>query len=408
MTVATDREPHSQQRNSLFAWVSQTPLGKSVVQLAASRRFYQSLGVVMLLGYIAILTVGTWMRPGYNWDMTAYVSTVLENRIEDPVARHAETWRIIEQGASADDLQKLRFASEYSRHQWENPDDFATMLNFYRMKVGYIELARLVEPIFGLDKGLILLSIVPSVMFGFFCLWWLNREDVLEGAIILTPALALVDYLHMFTVVSPDMLGTVLTGLAVFSMTRNKDGVACALLLSAIMLRPDSIVLLFAFVIAALLFGWNKTLYLLTFLVGVVIVLTLQKSGGYVGWWRHLYFSLIEQVGTLVNFDPPFSFAVMSKAYANGAAVALATNRWPAALLLMVIIWGLIYRAGRLKQPRINAIIFALAISVAGKFASFPLPEDRLYFPAIACMALLLVIALKPRFDLGYGGAKAS
>lgn len=406
MTTTLDSQARLEQPTSLFSWACKTAFGQAIARIAGNRKVYQVLGVVMLLSYVALLTIGTWVRPGYNWDMTAYVATVLENRIEDPVARHAETWRIIEQGASPTDLKQLRYASEYAQHQWENPNDFATMLSFYRIKAGYIELARLIEPVVGLDKALILLSIIPAALFGLFCLWWLQRTDVLEGAIILTPVLALVDYLHMFSVVSPDMLGTLLTLLAVYALTRQRDGVACAFFLAAILLRPDSIILLFAFVIAAVLFGWKKTPFIITFVVGVAIAVTLQKWGGYIGWWRHLHFSLNDQVGTLVNFDPAFSISAMAAAYAKGAALALANNRWPAALLLMVVIWRLLYRAGRFKQPRINAILFALAISVAGKFASFPLAEDRIYFAPIACMALLLIIALKPRFDLGYGGAR--
>jgi hypothetical protein len=43
--------------------------------------------------------------------------------------------------------------------------------------------------------------------------------------------------------------------------------------------------------------------------------------------------------------------------------------------------------------------MFALTIGLLGKFASFPLPDDRFYFVFTAGMAMLLVVMWKPRFD---------
>ncbi|MDP3895863.1 MAG: hypothetical protein Q8Q62_04235, partial [Mesorhizobium sp.] len=68
-------------------------------------------------------------------------------------------------------------------------------------------------------------------------------------------------------------------------------------------------------------------------------------------------------------------------------------------LVLMTAGWALLNRFGRVGAGRANALIFAMAIGTLGKFASFPLPDDRFYFAFISAMAMLLMAAWKPRFD---------
>jgi hypothetical protein len=43
-----------------------------------------------------------------------------------------------------------------------------------------------------------------------------------------------------------------------------------------------------------------------------------------------------------------------------------------------------------MRDGRANALAFALAIGTLGKFASFPLPDDRFYFVFISGMAIVL------------------
>jgi hypothetical protein len=46
--------------------------------------------------------------------------------------------------------------------------------------------------------------------------------------------------------------------------------------------------------------------------------------------------------------------------------------------------------------------MFALAIGALGKFASFPLPDDRFCFVFVAGIATLLVTMWKPRLDQAF------
>lgn len=386
--------------SSVVDWALRTSAAESVAKAASSRTLYERLAVMLVATTVAMLAIYTWLKPDYNWDMVAYIATALEDRIDDPVALHAETWREIEKGASEANLYHLQYGNPYNRNQWENPVDFQSQLSMYRVKVGYIAMLRAMEPLVGLDKASILLSILPSVAFGFFCLFWLRQEDALQGAIVLVPMLGVADYLHMTTAVTPDMLVALVSLAAIYFLMRQRDVLACALLLASVLLRPDSLILIFAILIAAFVFGWRKTPFVVTFVAAFAICMAISKYGDHPGWWAHFYFSCVHIQNSMANFAPDFSMVDFAKGYVRGVMVALLDNHWPALLLLSLAGWGLLHRAGKAGAPRFNALMFALAIGTLGKFASFPLPDDRFYFVFVAGMAILLVTAWRPRFDV--------
>ena len=176
-----------------MAWALRSPVGETMVRAAGRRSLLdRATAALMVLTILAIAAYGT-LKPDYNWDMVAYVASALENGIDDPQALHDETWRLIDQGASEADQFKLKQSNPYNLHQWENPADFKSQLSMYRVKVAYITLLRMLEPVTGLVTASILLAVVPSVLFGALCLWWLGRESALQGAVVLMPVLLLAD-----------------------------------------------------------------------------------------------------------------------------------------------------------------------------------------------------------------------
>lgn len=384
----------------MLGWARQTGLARSAAKLASSRAFFDRLGVILLVTTVLMLSVVTWLRPGYNWDMVAYVATALENRIDDPVQLHAETWKEIEKGANEGDLRLLRYDQEYKQHQWENPVDFKSQLSMYRVKVAYIGLIRALEPIVGLDKAAILLSILPSLAFGTLCLYWLRREDALQGTLILVPVLGLADYLHMTTLVTPDMLTSLMALAAIYLLMRQRDVAACLVLFASVFVRPDSLILVFAILIAAVVFGWRKTPFVVTFIAAFVAAMAISHYQGHPGWWAHFYFSTVQAQDSMANFNPSFSWAAVAKGYVDGVMLTLTQSTWGELLVLSVAAWGLLRLAGRGGNSRFDGLVFALVIGALGKFVSFPLPDDRVYFPFIASLAVLLIATWKPRFDL--------
>ncbi len=160
MTVADDR-------NRADPTGGQSPIGRiltSAFVASLSRRFIvrpvlDRVAAILLLLVIVGTAAYALVRPDYNWDMVAYIATALEDRIEDPETLHAQTWAAIEPGAREVQLYHLQASNPYNLHQWENPVDFQSQLSMYRVKIAYIAMIRGLEPVFGLAKSSILLSV---------------------------------------------------------------------------------------------------------------------------------------------------------------------------------------------------------------------------------------------------------
>lgn len=388
-------------QGTLAGWALHTGLAKRLIQAAGSKTLLDRLAAVFFALVCLAISVYALVRPDYNWDMVAYVATALEDRYSDPAELHAQTWQRITEGASESQLYHLQYSNPYNRNQWENPADFQSQLSMYRVKIAYTALLRTIKPLTGLVTASILLSVLPSLAFGVLCLYWLHREDALQGAFLLAPMLLLADYGHMTTAVVPDMLVSLISLFAIYLLARGRDIAACLVLFVSVFIRPDNIILLFALLLTAIAFGWRILPFLVTFVSALAGSVVVAKFGGHPGWWAHFYFSCVEIQNSMANFHPDFSFSAFARGYARGVLVAIMDNDWPAILALLLAAWALLNRAGRIGSARANALVFALAIGTLGKFASFPLPDDRFYFIFIGGMAVLLATMWKPRFDGG-------
>jgi hypothetical protein len=387
-----------------IAWALDTGIGRSLAQAAANRTLLDWLGGA-LFGFVCLFIAAyALVKPDYNWDMVAYVATALEDRYEDPAELHGATWKVISESAPEAQLYEIQYGNPYNKHQWENPADFQSQLSMYRVKVGYVWLMRVIEPVVGLAHAAILLSVVPSLLVGALALYWLARENSLQAGFILAPLLMLADQAQMTSAVVPDMLLSLVSLAALYSFVRGREALACVLLFASVFVRPDNIILIFALLLTAIIFGWRVLPMLATFLASLLACVTISKYGGHPGWWAHFYFSCVQIQNSMAGFQPDFSLVAMLQGYMRGVVVSLIHNDWAALLALFVAGWALLHRYGRAISSRQNALLFALAIGTLGKFASFPLPDDRFYHVFILGMAVLLVTIWKPRFDAAVGG----
>lgn len=388
------------QQDTLANWALRTGPARSLIRGAGNKTLLDRLSAAFFALVCLAIAAYALVRPDYNWDMVAYIATALEDRHADPADLHAETWKRITEGASEDQLYHLQYSNPYNRHQWENPADFQSQLSMYRVKIVYTAMLRAVEPFTGLAMASILLSVVPALAFGALSLYWLGREKALQAAVVLAPILLIADYGHMTTAVVPDMLVSVVSLLALYLLARGRDVAACVTLVGSVFIRPDNIILVFALLLTAVAFGWRVLPFLAAFVASLAGSMVVAKLGGHPGWWAHFYFSCVEIQNSMTNFHPDFSLAAFIRGYVRGAVIAIMDNDWPAILVLLLAAWALLNRAGRTGSPRANALVFALALGTAGKFASFPLPDDRFYFVFIGGMAVVLATMWQPRFDV--------
>ncbi len=393
-----DRIMTAQDRRTLMARLLDLKVLAPLFRLIGSSRALDRLAAAIFAFGILVVAGYAVVKPDYNWDMVAYVATALEDDYPDAKDLHRETWSRIEAGASERQLYHLKFSNPYNLNQWENPDDFKSQLSMYRVKVFYVAALRALDPVIGVVQGAFLLSILPSILFGALALWWLWREKALQAAFLMLPMLLMADYLPLSTVVTPDMLVTVVSLVAIYALWRSHDWLAAVLLVLSVTIRPDNLVLLIAAAMTAVLFGWRKTPMLLALAAGFAVAIFISKSGEHPGWWPHFYFSTVQIQNSMAGFNPPFTLQSFAHGYARGLIVSIQHNDWISLLAILSLGWALLAKAGKITHPRAHALAFMLAIGTLGKFASFPLPDDRFYFVFIAGFALVLLAAWKPQF----------
>ena len=384
--------------SGLIGLVLSSRPGSGLADIAGRRSVLDAAGALAMLLMIAVSAAYALVKPDYNWDMVAYVGAALENRYEDPRALHVETWRLIDEAVTPEAQAALKFGDPYREAQWSNVDNFKSQLGMYRVKAGYIQALRLIEPVTGLVRGAMLLGLLSAVAFGLLTLWILWREKALQAGLVLAPVLLMAGFARMTSSVAPDMLlGLVSLG-ALYALFRGRDAIGCLLLVAATLVRPDGVIFAFAILIAAVLFGLRWAPVALAFVAAFALATVMSKLGGHPGWWAHFWFSTVETQNSMANFHPDFSLAAFVKGYARGLLSSLHASNWLPLLALVTAGWAWLSR----RSPfgvRAHALVFAMAIGALGKFASFPLPDDRFYFSFIAGMAILLAVAGRPRFD---------
>lgn len=365
--------------------------GLAVFERLATAFF--ALTILGMLGYAA-------MRPAYNWDLIPYSATALENRHADYAALHAETWRQIEAEVTAPGhLYNLQSGNPYNRDQYENPVHFASQLSMYRVKIGYIAVIRALEPAFGLVRSINLISLASFAAFAGLSYFWLSRAGARTSLVFAVPLFLLAGAYEMATVATPDMaVGAISVG-ALLAIRSGKTWTGMAMLAASVLFRPDNLILIFALLLSALAFGWKIRPYLSAFAVAFAAIMLIADANGHPGWWAHFWFSNVQIQNDMAGFHPDFSLMAMAKGYMRGLIVGVLNNDWPPLLIAFAGAWALLGRAGKITGEMDHGLMFALMIGIGGKFASFPLPDDRFYFPFIAGIILILLSNWRPRLD---------
>lgn len=351
-------------------------------------------GALAIITAMATAIIYTVIKPDHNWDMIPYIATALENRYPDAVELHRETWRQVAEVTTEGELQALKYGEGYRSAQWTSPDNFKSQLVMYRVKAGYIQLLRWIEPYTGLVRGGHLISIASAFATGLLMLWLLSSYNALQAGLLVGPALLLAGYGPITSAVFPDIAMAALSFAAIFAILRERDWLGALLLVLSFTIRPDNIIMIFALLITAVLFRWRKLPLLTAFGVCIVAGLMMEKAAGHPGWWAHLYFTCIEMQSSMTEFKPDFSIVLLVKAYIRGIILALYLESWPSILLVAAVAWAAMAKAGiKTDIPRLNGIVFAMVIGILGKFVYFPMPYDRFFFNMIIIIVLMLSLA---------------
>jgi hypothetical protein len=73
---------------------------------------------------------------------------------------------------------------------------------------------------------------------------------------------------------------------------------------------------------------------------------------------------------------------------------------WPKLMIVLLFAWGMLARAGKAPGRKSTAMLVAIILCLGGRFATFPLPDDRTYLVFVVAFAMILLEAWKPWLDL--------
>ena len=340
------------------------------------------------------------IRPEHNWDMAPYIAVSFEDRISDPEALHKAAWDATLEGVGDGQRYELTRGNPYNIDQFANPDHFFSQLTMYRVKVAYTETIRLLDHWVSPVMATAIIASVSTLFVGLALSYWAVRRDFAQGLLFATPTIVLAGYFDMALLATPDMMMAAFAIPGMYLASRGKAWSAVPFLLAMYLVRPDGIIFLFAMLLSALAFGRDRLPYLLTFAAAIVLYGPITAAANHPGWWPHFYFSIIELQNDMRGFSPAFDPLIYLKGIIRGISVALRYNNWPMIMGVLLLAWAYLAVKGRVGTRPQVMVMTAIILNFMGKFVTFPLPDDRVYFIFVVPFLMLVLEIWKPDFSL--------
>lgn len=383
MTAATPFSSIVDSGSSVFGSLG-TRTGLSVAMAA--------LFWVFVLGICALSIA----LPGIAYDMVPYVGAALQANGESAALVHQQAWSAASAIAPPDIYADLAAADAYRERQSTDPAAFWSILPLYSVKVGYTALLSLAGDALSMARLSLTASVVSALCLGLIALLWMWSSRTLHAAPLVIGVLLLGNYFDLARYSGPDVIASAAILCGLFVWMHRRAWLAMALFLAAFLFRPDTVVLLVALVIAGLLFKQEVLAPLVTLAVALILSVLIQRSMGHPGWWVHYYFSNVTIQPTLEGFSPDFAIADWMKGMARGVFASITQSNWPAVLLASAVATAALVKGGYRFAARQSALLAAAVLTIGGKFALFPLPDDRLYMVFLLTMTLVLLEIWKP------------
>ena len=381
--------------------IDSAPIRQIGHRLAAlmTARVYATLAVGAFALFVLASSLIGLVKPEHNWDMAPYIAASMEDRIQEPQALHTAAWEATRQGISEGQWYLLTRSSPYNVDQYANPDHFASQLSMYRVKLGYVlalrYLSRLTEPV----TATAIVASLSTLVVGLVLLAWAVRHGFSQSLLLAAPVLMLAGYFNMAMLATPDMMMAAFGIPGIYLAAKGRYWLSVPFLLAMFLVRPDGIIFLFALLLAALAFGQGRLPMLLAFLAAVLMYGPIAEAAGHPGWWPHYYFSNIALQNDMRGFEPAFSIGAYLHGIVRGINVGLRFNNWPMIMAVLLLGWLLLAARGRGADRSATMVLTAILLCFMGKYVTFPLPDDRVYFIFVAPFLMILLEAWKPEFS---------
>lgn len=350
-------------------------------------------GAALLILYFAAVCAVALYFPEANWDMIAYVASILENGGALGHELHTEAYRLVRQSISDGEFIVLTSDRPYRIVQYQDPDAFITMLGFYRVKLLYIEFAHFltnwVDPV----EALRWVSVISAAAIGVLTLLWLGERHCLVLAPLAIVAMIVTGLGDATWLATPDLFSAVFVVAGVLLYVGER-GLTCGIaFLLAILAQPDHLALVGVFAVISIVIRPIGIWVIIAFIAGLTLSLSISGMSAHPGWWVHFWFTNIEYVPTLDGFEPPFSVLSYLQALLQSAVRSLVEQQWLGVLIAMVFLLALMLRHNFAFTRREAVAMTSILVTIPAKFLVFPLQESRFYFAYLISLALIMIAA---------------
>ena len=348
-------------------------------------------GGFLLILYVATICAVALVFPLSNWDMIAYVASVLENNGYLGHELHGATYDLVRRSISDGEFLVLTADRPYRIAQHTDPDAFITMLGFYRVKMLYIEFAEFLTGTTDAVTALRWVSAISAAALGLLILLWLHDQRCLPYAPLAIIALMACGFGDAARYVTPDLSSSVFVVAGVLLYTQDRGLSAGIALFLAVLARPDHLALVGVFAVMSIAIRPISKGVILSFIAGLAAYISISRTGEHPGWWIQMWFTNVEYVPTLEGFDPPFSILVYLQIVVQTVVRTLVEQQWLAVLLTMVFALALMLRNDYKITRRETVALTSLLVTIPAKFIVFPLYDSRFYFAYLITLALVLI-----------------
>ncbi len=236
----------------------------------------------------AILIFGL-IKPLHNWDMIAYVAASYYKDGYRGLDLTRETYGEVKKEVSSKTFSKL-ITGKYRETVYEDPSSLEQQIPFYSVRVGYIELIRLLKKA-GMNYAKS--TYVVSAIFASLSVWVLGLI-ILKTAVpigMLPVVVAVTGYTELARLSTPDAMACFFSLLGIYSlMTKGRLVFFAAAILPLV--RTDFILLSGLLMIYTYLHG-SKFLSLLSLLTSVALYILINQLHGNYGYLTLFNFTFV-------------------------------------------------------------------------------------------------------------------
>ena len=278
-----------------------------------------------------------WARPGMSFDLIPYLGLTAAADVRNDRQVQASAYEELRKIADARQWHELTEQNAYVRQMKADPLLFSRDIGDYRIKRGYVGLARTLDRWMPPYPALRLITLASLIILFCATIWLLWTSDALQSLFIIPPVLMAGELNYVIGSTTPDMLALALAALLLASwLGRARWWSVTVLSACCVAVRPDMIFMIAGIFAAALLFRMGRLPAGFAFGCSVVVLAVERLATSYAGWWQHVSAALYGSTAVIAG-APAFSLSGYAVAWLWQLVRIAATGTYLYVIILLLV-----------------------------------------------------------------------